>query len=385
MRKLLAALMFLTFAGLLASCSDSAASVKKIKKDGVALIATVPFEGPLLYQKEQEMVGMDAELAKRVVARINQVNVGQNSPNEAKPFWVVRSYATIFPALEKEEAPLAIAVLGITEEAKEMVDFSESYYTSEQVLIINPVQNDIRVKQLGGAKIGVRNATAVHKLVEKQFASSKAVPFKTLDDAVLALKRGEIDAIIDDLYMAVFSLDTVPGVAHLEIVPGVVAKIDCAVAVRKGDEFLLGIVNEAIREAKAQSDFAQWISDQVGDRLAQVEARHGQRLERDRKAGEPRRVAIRVSKDENFDFDIYRLANLSFILTNRDTGQSYQSSRIDFQQRVGISQASVPPGPYVLSLPKYGLSAGVVIDTRDPREVTVNIRLKRGSIDVSKS
>lgn len=119
--------------------------------------------------------------------------------------------------------------------------------------------------------------------------------------------------------------------------------------------------------------------------MAKVEERHPKRLRALQKAKEPRRVLFRVSRDPSFNFDIYRLANLSYTLTNHDTGQSYQSSRIDFQQSTGISSANLPPGQYTLSLAKYGLQAGFQIAAQDPGQVTINIRIARDRVNVSKS
>lgn len=370
---------------LVVACSESSGSVTKIKKEAVAYVATVPFEGPLLYQKDEELVGMDAELARQIAARIGQVSIGPAGATDIRVHWNARTYSTIIAAVENAEAQLAIAVLGVTEERKSRVAFSTPYYTSELVLIINPVARAIKgTGDLAGAKVGVREGTAVEELVKEKFPQAKAAPFKTLDDAVLALKRGEIDAAIDDRYMAVYALDSIPGLGHLEILPGVVGKVECAVAVGKRDKALLEIVNEVIEDLKQENQFATWINDHIGDRIARVEARHAQRLERERKAREPRRVAIRVTKDASSDFDIYRLANLSFVLTDQNTGQSYQSSRIDFQQRVGVSQVSVPPGHYMLELRKFGFRVLLSIETTDPGSVRVNIGLPRGSVRVEK-
>ncbi|MBI4444295.1 MAG: amino acid ABC transporter substrate-binding protein [Acidobacteria bacterium] len=362
----------------LLSCNGGeSAAIAKIKKDKTAYVVTVPFEAPLLYQKEQALVGLDAELAKRIVNRI-----GDN----LQLHWMTRTYATLIPGLENGEASFGLGVLGITEANKERIQYSDPYYTSELVVAANPINKEIKsVDQLAGLKIGVREATAVQEVVQKKFPGSTVVPFKTLDDAVLALKRGEVEAIIDDRYMVAYSLDTVPASGHLEVIPGAIGSVEVAVGLPKGDEELLKIINETIAEVKQQNLVSTWINEHAGGIVAKVEGRQAQRLEDERLARQPRRIAIRVTKDENFDFDIYRLANLSFTLTNRKTGEAFQSSRIDFQQRVGVSQATIPPGHYTMTLLKYGFSAPVQIENDDPGNITINIRLRRGAVDVAKS
>ena len=377
-------LFLILITSLAVSCSRG---IERIKEAGSVHVVTVPHGGPLIYQSQEELVGLDAELAKRIVERLDRIEVSPGQPAHIRLRWVSKSYGGWIAALENREADLAVAGLGITQEAQQHVQFSDPYYTSELVLLINPTfRRDIRgTDQLRRATVGVRDSTAVKYLVEKQFSESTVASFKTLDNAVLALRRGEVDAVIDDRNMAAYTLDTVPGMSHLEILPGTVGRIECGVAMRKRDGDLRELVNEVITETKAEGRIAQWVNEHIGDRIAKVEGRHPLRLESDRVANNPRRIAIRVSKAANFDFDIYRLANLSFLLTDQETGKSYRSSPIKFQRRVAVSQVTVPPGHYVLSLRKYRLQVSVVIETQDPSNPTVNIRLRRGAVDVEKS
>ena len=213
------------------------------------------------------------------------------------------------------------------------------------------------------------------------------MPFPTLDQAVLALKRTEIDALIDDRYMAAYSLANVPGVGHLEIVPGTIGTVECAVAVRNRDTALLEMVNEVIDKVNGEDLHGNWIQEAAGELMARIDQRHPDRLERQRKAEQPRRVVIRIRKDDNYDFDIYRMANLSFSLTDQDSGKSYYSSRIDFKNRVGFSSTTVPPGTYKISIPKMSnwTPGSVSIEPADPEQVTVTIRLGRGVVQLSRS
>jgi hypothetical protein len=302
---------------------------------------------------------------------MGRVIIGPGSPLKIDLKWVTRGYNGLIPALENGEVDLVVGMFGITEERRKRVAFSDPYYTSELGLIINPARrDDLRATALTGAKIGVRQGTAVEALVKRQFADSSPVGFQTLDDAVLALKGGEIDAVIDDRSMAAYSLDTVPGASFLEIVPGKVGTVDLGVAVRPSHEALLKIINDAIREVKADDQYAQWLDEQMGDRLAKIEQRFAQRRQ-------PRQVVIRVSKDAGNPFDIYRMANLRFVLTGKDDGKTYSTSRINFRGRVGVSSAEVPPGTYSLTLPKFKFNAGrVSIHPTDPSEINITIRLK---------
>lgn len=378
-------LLMLATAVPIVSCNGAGAgTLARVKKDKRTYIGAVPFEPPLLYQDRQQLVGPEAELAQRVSDKLGQ-EVGLS---DVEPFWITRTYKTLGPALANEEVDLVVSVYGISDDRKQQLAFSDSYYESELVLVINPVhKEDLTIDNLDGQKIGVREGTVAQQRVEAKYANSTTVPHSTLDDAILALKRGEIDAVVDDHYMAAYALDTTPGVAHLEILPGTVDKVQCAVGVRQSEGKVLELVNQVIAEVKNQSLYAQWLQEHIGERLQRVDARHDERLEKKKRAVQPRQVTIAVARDRGSSFDIYRFANLSFVLTNRSTGQSYPTSRIDFRGSTGYSSVNVPPGNYRVSLPKFNFSPGeVLIRGSDANNVTVRIVLRGdGSVVMTRS
>ena len=364
---------------LLSACAETSATFENIRKNRLIAIGSAPFEAPLLYQTGQEWVGADAQLGDLINTNI-QESLQEETTIDIEAAWIGLAYDELAGKLENGELSYVLGVYGITEDRKEQVSFSQPYYTSELVLIINPLGADIRVDGLAGATIGAREGTAVEQFVKAEFPDSNVAPVTTLDDAILALRRGVVSAVIDDRYMAAYSLDTMPGTSGLEILPNILGTIEVAVAVRKNDARLLEMVNSIVARVNSENLYDQWLDGEPKEQVARVEQRHPDRLADEQNAVEPRRVVIRVSKDDNYDFDIYRLANLSFTLTEEESGQRYTSSRIDFQSKVGVTSITVPPGTYKIVLPKYNnWSPGVVqVQPSDGDRVTVNIRLRNG-------
>ena len=379
---LLGLLLAVTLA-LVGCGAGGAKTIEKIHRDKFAYVGTVPFEAPLMYQVGGELVGPDAELGNRVVARLQETRVGPGS-NEIRLTWINRTYAGLPAALLNGEVDLVVGVFAITEERKKEIAFSDPYYRSELALIVNPVHKDLTPANLAGVTIGVREGTGVEALAKQKFASSTLHPFKTIDDAVLALRRSEVDAVIDDRLMGAYALATVPGVGHLELVPETVGTIDIAAGLKKRDNEMLKLVNGVIAEMKEEGVFASMAKEHLGDYLDEVNARRTERLAMAQKAQEPRQIKISVSKDKNFDMDIYRMANLRFVFRNSTTGSSVSSSQIGFQGAVGVASAAVPPGSYQLTLPKFNFSTPVEIDPSDAKEVPIKIRLTSGGVVVRK-
>ncbi len=111
-------------------------------------------------------MGLDAELAKQIVEHLDRIEVSPGQPAHIRLRWVSKSYGGWIAALENREAELAVAGLGITQEAQQDVQFSDPYYTSELVLLINPTfRRDIRgTDQLRKATVGVRDSRGCPKL-----------------------------------------------------------------------------------------------------------------------------------------------------------------------------------------------------------------------------
>ena len=329
------------------------------------------------------LVGPEAKLGEKIFEKIRNTIVEAGGSKRVELIWATRTYKTLVPSLLKGEIPMILGVFGITEERRGQVAFSDPYYKSELVLVINPPYKDLRAEKLDGVKIGVREGTAIEQFALREYKGSTIVPMPTLDEGILSLKRRELGAFIDDRYMAAYALDTIPGVAHLEVLPTILGAVECAIAVRQTDKVSAGtypvfldIINGVVGESNTEGLYAKWLQEEAGDLLARVEKRHPDRLE----SLKPRRVVIRISKDKNYSFDIYRVANLKFKLISQETGKSYSSSRIRFRGSIGVSTTSVPPGIYQMTLPKMNnWSPGAVnIVPADSKEVTVRIRMKRG-------
>ena len=379
-RKLLS-LMSLFFLSFAAGCSGNgeSATIANIQRDGMVVVGASPFAAPLLYQRGQEWVGPEAELVKRLVGKIAAQAEEGGTSRAIDTIWAGMDYETMVSSLLNKEITLIAAALGITDERKAQMAFSDSYYTSELIMAVNPVM-EIDPNNLSGVNIGVRAGTAVETFIGRQFSASTVTPFKTLDDAVLALKRGEIGAVVDDRYILAYSLDTMPGVAYLEVLPEVVGTIDIGLAVRKDDTGLLNLINEVVAEVKAENLYAQWLGEEASAQLERVAQRDDERMEQERLAAMPRLVRIQVSRDENYDFDIYRMANLPFELTEQESGRRYASSAIQFQGSVGSSSVRVPPGTYRLVMEKMNnwSPGSIAVQPSDPDSITLRIRLLRG-------
>lgn len=386
-RKVLAVSAVLVAALVLAACSSCGGlggAVAKMQRERIAYVGTVPFEPPLLYQKEGAMVGPDAELAQRIVQKVNETRDTAGG-TDVKLMWINRTYPTLVGALQDGSVDFVVAAFAVTDARKKEVEYSQPYYTSKLVLVINPVVKDLQPDNLSGSSIGVREGTGAADFVRNTYKNSKVQTYKTLDDAVLALRHSEVDCIIDDQLMAAYSLATTPGAGFMEIVPKELGELQCAVAMKQGDRHLRELVDGVIEQMKQEDAYQQLIAANQGQEyLTEVSARYTQRMQEEAKRRRPRAVSIAVSRDSNVNIDIYKMANLRFEFVPQDGGKTIYSSAINFKGRIGECSATVPPGKYTLSLPKFNFSSPVEISPEDSDHIAVDIRLTASGVTLRK-
>ncbi|HSR49893.1 MAG TPA: ABC transporter substrate-binding protein [Acidobacteriota bacterium] len=368
----IAVLAFSTLLLVVASCGEAASPLERARTERTAVVAAVPLAGPFIYQQEAQPAGPDYQLAKRIVEKVG---------TEVRMVVGSRTFAGLVPSVANGEVLCAVSALGVTEARKEQINFSQPYYTAEMSFIINPVHRPLdapAAEDLNGMKLGVRKGSAVEEFARASYPGAEIVALASLDDAVLALRRKEVDVALDDRRMAAFSLATVTGAGFLELLPEVVGTYPVAVGIPPNSPDLEELINGVVTEVESEGLYQSWLEESLGDSLTQVAARYQQRKQRQEQAVEPRNVTIRISKDADYRFDIYKMANLRFSV--RGGGQNLRSSRIDFRGPVGYASIQAPPGNYTFSLNEFGFNAGVEIRPTHPKNITVNIRLKESGV-----
>jgi polar amino acid transport system substrate-binding protein len=97
---------------------------------------------------------------------------------------------------------LNIQQFSITDQRKKAVDFSSSYYTTSQAVVApknSPAASAKTIADLRKAKVGVAVGTTSYTIAKEELGTDNLSPFNSVDDVVLALKSGQIDAMVTDL------------------------------------------------------------------------------------------------------------------------------------------------------------------------------------------
>ena len=251
MKKLSVMLLTGLTALMLCACGSSKASSGNslTVEDGVLTMATNAYFPPYEYYEGSEIVGIDAEIAQAVADKL-----GLKLKIEDMEF------DSIITAVTTGKADMGLAGMTVTEERKQNVNFSDTYATGVQVVIV-PEDSDIAsIDDLAGKKIGVQLSTTGDIYCTDDFGKENVEEYNKGNDAVMALKSGKIDAVVIDNEPAKNYVESNDG---LKILETEYVTEDYAAALNKENTELLDKVNKALEELKAEGKLDEIISKYI--------------------------------------------------------------------------------------------------------------------------
>lgn len=221
-----------------AESSTSANGTAKVKtaKDGVLTMATNATFPPYESYEGNDIVGIDADIAKAIADKLGLKLEIQDM-----------EFNSIITAVQSGKADLGLAGMTVTDERKQSVDFTDSYATGIQSVIVKEGSSIKSIDDLKGKKIGVQLATTGDIYAKDDFGEENVEEYNKGADAVMALTSGKIDAVIIDNQPAKAFVKTTDG---LQILDTDYVQEDYAAAIQKGNTDLLNAVNGALKELK---------------------------------------------------------------------------------------------------------------------------------------
>ncbi|MDY3930036.1 MAG: basic amino acid ABC transporter substrate-binding protein [Clostridia bacterium] len=225
----LAAIMALSVAGCGNKTEETSTEGKKVLTMGTN--ATFP---PYEYYENNKIVGIDAEIAQKIADKI-----GYELKIEDMEF------DSIIAAVQSGKIDMGMAGMTVTEDRLESVDFSDSYATGIQSVIIKEDSDIKSIDDLSGKKIGVQTTTTGDIYATDDFGDENVERYSKGTDAVAALVAGKIDCVIIDNEPAKSFVSSNEG---LKILDTEYAVEDYAICFAKENTELKDKVNGALKE-----------------------------------------------------------------------------------------------------------------------------------------
>ncbi|MBQ2967720.1 MAG: transporter substrate-binding domain-containing protein [Clostridia bacterium] len=204
---------------------------------GKLIMATNAAFPPYEFKEGEEIVGIDAEIAAAIAE-----NLGMELVIEDMEF------DSIITAVTNDKSYVGIAGLTVTDERKKEVNFSDSYATGVQVVIVKEGSDIVDLDGLTGKKIGVQLGTTGDIYASGDYGDENVIRYGKGADAIIALQGGDVDAVIIDNEPAKNFVANNEGLTILETEYAIE---DYAIAINKDNAELLDKINGALAELTA--------------------------------------------------------------------------------------------------------------------------------------
>jgi lysine-arginine-ornithine-binding protein len=178
---------------------------------------------------------------------------------KVKCTFVAQDWDGIIPALLAGKFDAIVASMSITDERKEKVAFTDRYYTTPGNFVVAKTSaiTDISPAAMKGKVIGAQSATTGAAYLEEKYKDSEIKLYATQDEANADLAAGRLDAGLADKFVLYPWLETEAGECCKFIGQDLmdVNPQGQGIAVRKEDTELLGMLNKALKEIKADGTY----------------------------------------------------------------------------------------------------------------------------------
>ena len=228
-KKILALIMVLAFAFAMTGCGGSGSG-------GTLVMATNATFPPYEYVDGEDYAGIDVEVAQAIADELGMELEIQDI-----------DFNSIIPAIESGKADVGIAGMTKTPEREKNVNFSESYATGIQSIIVKEDSDIASPDDLEGVKIGVQESTTGHIYCEDDYGADNVIAYTAGANAIEALKTGKVDAVVIDNQPA---KEFVKANEGLKVLDTDYVEEEYAIAIAKDNEELLEKVNGVIKQMK---------------------------------------------------------------------------------------------------------------------------------------
>lgn len=193
-----------------------------------------------------ELQGFDVDIAKAVCAKM-----------EVECTYVAQDWDGIIPALTAGHYDAIFASMSITDERKQVIDFSRGYYYSPSAFVTAKDSGlaGSSPEDLAGKTIGAQSATiqAIH--LEENYPDSSHRLYPSQEEVNLDLISGRLDALLVDKLVAMDWLATDEGACCEFVGDDVPIGGSVGAGVRQEDTDLRDMISAAIDAIKADGTY----------------------------------------------------------------------------------------------------------------------------------
>jgi len=252
---------------LAAGCGDSSTAksgaasgqsqsklMQTIKQRGKLIVGTSSGYPPYVFvdaeSPDKKVIGLDMEMCKQIADKLGV-------PMEVQDM----SFSALLSSVTAGKVDIAVGGVSPTPEREKAMAFSDLYLPTEQKLLVRKADQhklktmgDLKGKVIGAEKSTTQEATA------QKVEGAAAIGLSSVPDAVLQLKNGKLDGIVLEGVVSkqylVYNDDLALADVQFEG-----AKKVSAVALQKGNDDVVKIINEVIKQDTESGQFDKWVDE----------------------------------------------------------------------------------------------------------------------------
>ena len=220
-----------------ASTSAAAAELTTVEAGKLTMATNATFPPYEMTTDSGDIAGIDIDTAKAIAEKLGlELQVDD------------MEFDAALLSVQQGKADMVMAGVTVTDERKAVMDFSDSYATGIQSIIVPEGSDIASPDDLAGKMIGTQRGTTGYIYCSDDFGDDAVVAYDDGLTAVQALNNGQVDAVV---------IDNAPAKEFVAANPGLVlldtsyAEEDYAIGMAKGNTALEDAVNAALEELKA--------------------------------------------------------------------------------------------------------------------------------------
>ncbi|MDO4484285.1 MAG: transporter substrate-binding domain-containing protein [Clostridia bacterium] len=258
MKKLVALVLVAMMALSCLTMASAESAVDMIKAAGQLVVETEATYPPYEYLDDNgNFAGCDIWLAQQIADELGVTLVIQDTAFDSIITDVKNGDGTV----------LGIAAFTKTPERAEVIDFSDLYETSAQLLVVKKGDADVYTTKeaLAGKKVGAQMGTVQSQLIEKALPDSELFELEAYGPLSLEVKNGNIAGFVADAAVAEAYVSASEGtleVANFEFTAEE-ASFGKAVVIKQGNQDLVDVVNAVIAKVTTDGSYQKAYDDAV--------------------------------------------------------------------------------------------------------------------------
>lgn len=213
-------------------------------KDELVMVTEAGF-APFEYYENNDIVGVDVEVAKEIANRMGKKLVIKDV-----------AFDSIINEVKSGKADIGAAGISYTEERSKQVDFSNDYFTSKIVVIVKDNENETDFKDLNNKTIAVQLGSTADTYVTNNYKNATITRQKKYLTAIEDLKNDKVECVVMDELPAKEILEKN---SNLKILSNVLSTENYGMVVKKNNKELMNVVNDVIEELKSSGKIDEYV------------------------------------------------------------------------------------------------------------------------------